>query len=251
MLSQEPLPLPPPLTLPPQKQTTPSQTQIILSKQTLPSNLPYHNIRRPREKTLLRHHYRTNPIVWCCAILCLIFSLLVILLGVATLIIFLVIKPRNPVFDTPNANLNVIYFDSPEYFNGDFTFIANFSNPNRKLNVRFEYLVIELYFVDSLIAAQALQPFSQKQGDTRLVQVHLISSLVHLQPNHALRLQKQMQSNRVVYNVRGTFRVRVSLGLIHFSYWLHGRCQLEMSSPPTGVLISRSCRTKRWKMHYI
>ena len=105
-----------------------------------------------------------------------------------------------------------------------FTFIANFSNPNKKLNVRFEYLVIELYFVDSFIVAQALQPFSQKQGDTRLVQVHLISSLVHLQPNHALRLQKQMQSNRVVYNVRGTFRVRVSLGLIHFSYWLHGRC---------------------------
>ncbi|XP_059662351.1 uncharacterized protein LOC132308321 [Cornus florida] len=250
MLSLPPPP-PPPWT-PPRKQTmnTTPLNQIVITKpamnkQSVSSDEQNGSAKTLREQPILRQPRRTNPMVWCAAILCLIFSLLLIFFGIGTLIIFLDVKPRNPVFDTPSASLNVIYFDSPQYFNGDFTFLANFSNPNRKLNVRFENLDIELYFSDSLIARQALQTFSQRQGETRLIAVHLISSLVYLPQNLSLELQKQVQSNRVSYNIRGTFRVRATLGLIHYSYWLHGRCQLEMTGPPTGVLITHSCKTKR------
>ncbi|CBI39848.3 unnamed protein product, partial [Vitis vinifera] len=138
-----------------------------------------------KQATLLRQPRRTNPMVWCCAILCLIFSLILIFFGIATLIIFLVIKPKTPLFDIPGVSLSSVYFDSPEYFNGDFTFLANFSNPNRKIN---------------FILYQAWFPCPQ---------------------------------------------IWANLGLTHFSYWLHGRCQLDMTGPPTGVLVTRSCRTKR------
>ncbi|XP_023877188.2 uncharacterized protein At1g08160 [Quercus suber] len=161
------------------------------------------------------------------------------------MITFLVIKPRYPLFDIPNANLNAIYFDSPEYFNGDFTFLANFSNPNRKIDVRFEYLSVELFFSDRLIATQAIEPFTQRRGKKRLETVHFISSLVFLPQNLAVELQKQVQSNKVSYNVRGTYKVKAKLGLIRISYWLHSRCQLQMTGPPTGVLVARSCRTTR------
>ncbi|GMP52058.1 hypothetical protein CsSME_00018027 [Camellia sinensis var. sinensis] len=234
-----------------QKQTMATPlNQIVVSKpatnQQIPApNMPYVSLTKANEQPVLRQPRRTNLIVWCGAILCLIFSLLLIFFGVGTLIVYLVIKPRIPAFDTPIASLSAIYFDSPEYFNGDFTFVANFSNPSRKLEVRFEYVEIELYFFDSLIATQALQPFTQRQGEARLVSVHMTSSLVYLPPNMALDLQKQVQRNRIMYNIRGTFRVRANLGLLHFSYWLHGRCQLEMTGPPTGVLLGRNCRTKR------
>lgn len=188
---------------------------------------------------------RTNPVVWFGAILCLLFSLILIFFGIATLIIYLAIKPRSPVFDTPGANLNVIYFDSPEYFNGDLTFLVNFSNPNQKIDIRFEYVEIELYFFDRLIGTQALQPFTQRQKEKRLESVHIISSLVYLPHNLAIELQKQVQNNKVIYNIRGTFKVKATLGLFHYSYWLHGRCEIEMTAPPTGVLIARSCKTKR------
>ncbi|GLT83730.1 hypothetical protein SLE2022_020020 [Rubroshorea leprosula] len=202
---------------------------------------------RGQKRTILQQPQprQTNPLVWCAAILCLIFSLILIFFGIATLIIFLAIKPRNPMFDTPNARLNTIYFDSPEYFNGDFVFLANFTNPNKKIDVRFEYLDIELYFKDRLIAAQAIQPFSQRRGEVRLESVHLISSLVYLPQNLSMELRKQVLSNRIQYNIRGTFKVRATMGLFHFSYWLHGRCQLEMTGPPTGALVSHTCRTKR------
>ncbi|XAR67329.1 hypothetical protein NMG60_11002037 [Bertholletia excelsa] len=229
---------------------TPQLNQVVISKQALNQqdlarNVPYISIKKAGQQPLLRQPRRTNPVIWFGAILCLIFSLLLIFFGIATLIIVLVMKPRTPMFDTPTASLNLIYFDSPENFNGDLTFLANFSNPSRKLDVRFEYVEIELYFSDSLIATQALQPFVQRQGKARLVSIHMVSSLVHLPPNLSLELQKEVQRNRVTYEVRGTFRVKFNLGLIHYSYWLHGRCQLELSSPPIGVLLARSCRTKR------
>lgn len=248
-----PSPLPTEAAPPPEKQSFPvSLNQIVISKQARnpqsssaeTSNSDSKKVSKP---PIFKHPQprRTNPVIWCGAILCLIFSLVLIILGIATLIIYLVIKPRNPVFDIPNANLNSIYFDSPEYFNGDLTFLANFSNPNQKIDVRFEYVEIELYFSDRLIGTQALQPFTQRSRETRLESVHIISSLVYLPQNLAVELQKQVQSNKVNYNIRGTFKVRANMGLLHYSYWLHGRCEIEMTGPPTGVIVARSCRTKR------
>lgn len=241
------------LLSPPSKQASPaSLEQLVTSKE--PRNQPSLDLEAPNSVTnkpsrtlTLRQprHQRTNPIIWCTAVLCLVFSLVLIFFGVATLIFFLAIKPRNPIFDIPNASLNVVYFDSPEHFNGYFTLLANLSNPNRKIDVRFESLDIELFFSDRVISSQSMKPFTQKARETRLQSVNFLSSLVFLPQDVGVKLQKQVQSNRVEYNVRGTFKVRFNIGLIHLSYWLHSRCQMEMTGPPTGVLVSRQCITKR------
>lgn len=199
----------------------------------------------PRKKGLLRPRHRTNPMIWCAAVVCVIFSLLLIFAGIVTLIFFLAIKPRNPSFDTIGATLNSVYLDSPAYLNSDLTFLSNFSNPNHKIDVMFEYLSIELYFYDRLLSTQALQPFAQRRGESRLESVHMISSEVYLPPELIMELQDQVRRNRVVYNIRGNFKVKVSVGVGHLSYWLYGRCQIELTAPPSGVLVAKSCRTKR------
>lgn len=253
------LPPPPPFTPPPpqppssEKQARPSLLkQISTSKQVENQHLlhtqkvsSYSYNTKTRDQPKLYRPRRTNPIIWCTSVLCLIFSILLILFGIATLIIFVGVKPRRPGFDIPSASLSVVYVNYPTFLNGDLIFVANFTNPNHKMEVKFEYLDMELYFLDNLIAAQALQPFTQKRAEMRLVSVHMLTSLVYMPPNHAIELQKQVQNNRVVYHVKGTFRVRVNLGIVHFSYWLHSKCQLELTSPPTGVLIAHSCSTKR------
>ncbi|KAL2316616.1 hypothetical protein Fmac_030492 [Flemingia macrophylla] len=177
---------------------------------------------------------RTKPIIWCAAVLCFIFSLVLIFFGIATLILYLSMKPRNPTFDIPNANLNVVYFDSPQYLNGEFTLLANFSNPNRRFGVRFESLNIELFYSNRLVSSQIIKPFTQRPRENRLQSVNLISSLVFLPQDVGVKLQRQVENNRVNYNARGTFKVRFNMGLFHLSYWLHSLCQIEMTSPPTG-----------------
>ncbi|KAJ0986954.1 hypothetical protein J5N97_005310 [Dioscorea zingiberensis] len=172
-----------------------------------PRNFSNNNTPQSQHR-LLPPHRKTNPLVWFGAILCIFFSLFLILAGIITLIVFLFIKPRNPVFDTPNASLNSIVLVSPFYLNGDLTLLANFSNPNKKIDVIFDYISIELYFSNRLIAAQGLPPFAQRRGEVRLASVHMISSEVYLPPELALQLQKQISTNTVMYNIRGTFKVK-------------------------------------------
>ncbi|WOK92023.1 hypothetical protein Cni_G00714 [Canna indica] len=203
---------------------------------------------RPEPQTgkqrLLQPRHKTSPLIWCGAIVCVILILLLILAGIITLVFFLVIKPRNPSLDLTAASLSSIYLDSSAYLNGDFSFLANFSNPNRKIDLTFQYLGVDLYFRDRLIAVQALQPFAQRTGESRLESVHMVSSQVLLPPELALELQQQVKRNSVVYSVRGTFKVKASLGVGHYSYWVSTRCDIELTAPPNGVLVARRCRTK-------
>ncbi|KAJ8459905.1 hypothetical protein OPV22_032831 [Ensete ventricosum] len=199
---------------------------------------------RTRMQRLLQPHHKTSPFIWCGAVVCVVFSLLLILAGIITLIIFLVVKPRNPSLDLTAASLNTIYIDSSTYLNSDFTFLANFSNPNHKIDFRFEYLGVELYFRDRLVAVQAVQPFTQRTGESRLESVHMVSSEVPLPLGLAFELQQQVRSNSVVYSIRGTFKVKAILGPGHFSYWIYPRCDVELSAPPNGVLVAKRCRTK-------
>ncbi|GAB2284812.1 hypothetical protein Dimus_019265 [Dionaea muscipula] len=198
-----------------------------------------------RPITLLPQPRRTHPLVWCTAALCLVFSLFLIFFGVATLIIFLVIKPRYPLFDVPNARLNAIYFDSPEYFNGNFNFLANFTNPNKRITLRFDYSDLQLFFRDRLLAVQTINPFIQTRGEMSVGSIEMVSSLVYLPSTLANELQREVQANRIVYLIKGRFKVRAMLGFLHFGYWLKARCQLEMTAPPNGILIARRCNTRR------
>ncbi|XP_068638337.1 NDR1/HIN1-like protein 13 [Aristolochia californica] len=233
--------LPPP---PPPPPLTPSLPRQIIHPMKHQTSTGHHSFRSTTKEILLRPR-RTNPFVWFTAFICVIFCLLLILAGISILVIFLVIKPRNPSFVTSSASLRSVYLDTPEYFNGDLIIFANFSNPNRKMDVTFEYLSIDLLFFERLISTQGLRPFTLRRGEARLEALHMISSEVYLPLNHSLELQKQVQTNRIRYDIRGTFRVRVRYGFSHVAYGLHGRCQMELTGPPNGFLVARGCRTKR------
>ncbi|KAK4278248.1 hypothetical protein QN277_016117 [Acacia crassicarpa] len=249
--------LPPPSASasPSTKQTKPNSTDHITISNVQSRNQRYGDLESPnflttqysRLSTTLRQPRvrRTNPAVWFAAVLCFIFSVVLIFFGIATLIIFLTIKPRNPTFDIPNASLNVVYFDSPEYLNGDFVLLVNFSNPNRKIHVKFQSGNIQLFFSDRVISSQAIQPFTQRGRETRLQSIHFISSLVFLPQDLGIKLQRQVQSNKVNCIVRATFRVSAIVGFIHMSFWIHSTCQIEMTGPPGGVEVTRTCITKR------
>lgn len=263
-----PLPPPPPSQPPPETPPWDTPSSVWYTPRTTPWRTPHSTQSTPlnqktpavkfngldteprEDRVILRQprSSRTNPLIWCVAGLCFLFSLVLIFFGIATLIVFLAVKPRTPEFDIPTASLHTIYFDSPVSFDGDLSMMMNFTNPNKKIEVRFEKINIKLFFFNKLIAVQGVQPFSQRKREIRLEPIRLISSLVYLPVNHAVELSRQVQNNKIEYRIRGTFKVRAHFGLIHYSYWLHGRCQLQMTGPPTGILISHNCTTKRrWR----
>ncbi|KAG6469237.1 NDR1/HIN1-like protein 13 [Zingiber officinale] len=222
---------------PPPHSQPPKSTTMPLNKPPELSN-PLHT----GKSQLLPPERRTGPLIWCAAVVCVVLTLLLILAGIVTLIVFFVIRPRSPSIDLTTASLNSIYLDSPTYLNGDVAFLANFSNPNHKIDVVFKSLGLELYFRDRLIAVQALRPFALRTGESRLEAVRMITSEVLLPAELAEELQKQVRENSVVYSVRGSFKVRARFGAGHYSYWIYNRCDVKITAPPNGVLVARRCR---------
>ena len=120
------------------KQNKPSPIyHFVLPKQATPDTLLYDSKVRTRERAILKKPWATSATVWFAAIHCMIFSLLIIFLGIAILVIFVDVQPRTLAFDTRQATLDAVFLNFPEYINGDITILANFSNVNRKLSVRF------------------------------------------------------------------------------------------------------------------
>ncbi|PPE01269.1 hypothetical protein GOBAR_DD01697 [Gossypium barbadense] len=210
---------------------------------------PLHHDRQPQElrphSRLLPQDRRTKPQTWFGAVFCIIFWLVIIIGGIIVLIVYLVFRPRSPHFDVISVTWNAAYLDMGYLLNADLTVLANFTNPNKKVSVDFSYLYLDLYFENTLIATQYIEPFSATRGQSIFANIHMVSSQVKLSMKESMLLQKQIQNNRVIFTVKGMFRARSNLGsFLKYSYWLHGQCGIMLSSPPTGVLRDKKCKTK-------
>ncbi|KAF5202473.1 proline-rich receptor-like kinase [Thalictrum thalictroides] len=189
---------------------------------------------------------RTKPIAWFVAIFCAVFWILIILGGLAILIVYLVFRPQSPRFDIQNAGLNAAYLDTGILLNADITILANFTNPNKKVAVDFSYIEIQLYYGKTLIAINSIRPFSETRAESKLVDIHMISSEVRIPVNDIQRLRRQIQANSVPFIVKGRFRTKSKLrNFLGYTYFLHGQCTIVLTGPPSGVLVARRCSTKR------
>ncbi|XP_074567849.1 uncharacterized protein LOC141824451 [Curcuma longa] len=185
--------------------TTLPQAPPLYLTSPFPFQPPKSGTMHPRKSQLLPPHRRTSPLIWCAAIVCVY-----------------------------NKSMSVSDCKRKEAGSVLKQFIALF--------VAFQSLGLELYFRDRLIAVQALRPFAQRTGESRLEATHMITSKVLLPAELAAEIQQQVRENSVVFNVRGSFKVRARLGAGQFSYWIYTRCEVKLTSPPNGVLVARRCR---------
>ncbi|KAK7399613.1 hypothetical protein VNO78_10798 [Psophocarpus tetragonolobus] len=198
----------------------------------------------PRLK--LPKEQKSQPLTWLGAGLCVIFWLIIIIGGLIVLIVYFVFRPQSPHFDVSSVTLNAAYLDLGYLLNADLTMLANFTNPNKKVHVDFSSVLIFLYYGNTLIATQYVEPFSAARFQSRFAYIHMVSSQVQLPLRESQRLMKQMEGNGVILEVRGIFRARSKLGsILRYSYTLYGRCSIMLTRPPDGILLKKKCRTKR------
>lgn len=187
----------------------------------------------------------TKPLMWLIAIFCAVLWVLVFLAGLIILIVYLMFRPKSPWFDISNASLNAAYVDVGDHLNADFTLLVNFTNPNDKVTVDFSYIVLNLYHGNTLIATHSVFPFTAARFQTRIGNVHMVSSQVRLHHDSSQQLKKQIERNQVVFTIKSAFRVRPNLGsFLGYSYWLYGKCTIVLTRPPRGILLGRKCVTK-------
>ncbi|XP_076945044.1 uncharacterized protein LOC143615941 [Bidens hawaiensis] len=189
---------------------------------------------------------KTTRLAWLIAICCVLFWVTIIVGGLILLIVYLAYRPKYPKFDITSASLNAAYLDLGYLLNGDMTLLANFTNPNKKVNVEFRYIVINLYFEKTLIAARYVEPLEVSRKGYALRDVHMVSSQIPFTKTHVAHLNQQMRTGRIMFEAKSFLRTTSTLGgFFRYSYWLYGHCTFVVSSPPSGTLVLKSCVTKR------
>ncbi|XP_010458746.1 PREDICTED: uncharacterized protein LOC104739961 [Camelina sativa] len=184
----------------------------------------------------------TLPATICCAILLVI----LVFAGLILLIVYLANRPRSPYFDISAATLNAANLNMGYVLNGDLAIVVNFTNPSKKSSVDFSYVMFELYFYNTLIAREHIEPFIVPKGMSMFTSFHLVSSQVSIQQIQSQELQLQLETGPVLLNLRGTFHARSNHGaLMRYSYWLHTQCSISLNTPPTGTMRARRCNTNR------
>ena len=229
-----------PVLLPP-PDYTPERRQPLQYPRKQP-----HEPRRPPPDLKVPRQQKSKPLTWCGAVFCVIFWLIIIIGGLIVLIVYLVFRPQSPHFDVSSVTLNAADLDFGYLLNADLTILANFTNPNKKVHVDFSSVIIYIYYGSTLIATQYVEPFSAARVQSRFAYIHMVTSQVQLPLGESQRLLKQMESNGVLFQVRGVFRARSKLGsILRYSYNLYGLCNVMVTRPPDGILLKRRCRTKR------
>ncbi|VFQ93220.1 unnamed protein product [Cuscuta campestris] len=179
----------------------------------------------------------TAPLVWLtCAFL--------IGVGLVIFVVYLVYRPRNLMFDISNANLNAVSLDMGNLLSVDLTLLANFTNPNARGSVEFKHSTVGLYHYGTPVASANILSFPLTHGEYKFQNVHLAGAQVGISSNQSSLISKQMEGGSVWFRVQGTFRTSF-VCVFKYSYLLHGYCTIVLTYPPPGVLIAKSCTTKR------
>ncbi|GMH01546.1 hypothetical protein Nepgr_003385 [Nepenthes gracilis] len=233
-------------SLPPQprRQTPHPQPELMPPQSAIqPQRQPPQNT---EQNLMYPSPSKTNPITWFGAVFCFILWVVIILGGLLVLIIYLIYRPRIPHFHITSATLNSAYLDTGYLLNADLTLLANFTNPSSRVSVDFNYVILQLSYENRLIADQYIEPFSVMRTESQLANVEMVSSQVRLPMRVSQQLMKQMESNRIAFQVDGLFHARSKFGsVLRYSYWLYAHCSIVLTGPPSGIMVASKCRTKR------
>ncbi|KAK3166281.1 hypothetical protein QOZ80_1AG0043790 [Eleusine coracana subsp. coracana] len=200
---------------------------------------------------------KRRPAAYCFTLCCILFWLLVVGIGVAILVVYLLYHPQQPRLRVTTATLNAGYVDQlppPRgglALNSDLYVLAAIYNPNTKVDVVMRYMQLDLYFHGVMIGTQAVMPMHEDPGDSQLRSVHIVVSEVRISQDDADEWHSVTNATRyggpngglVEMELKAKFHVQLNFGRwLPFRYWVYPTCSLWLDPPPGGALRRARCR---------
>lgn len=193
---------------------------------------------------------KRRPLAFCFTLCCILFWLLVVGLGVAILVIYLLYHPQPPRLRVTTATLNAGYIDQlppPRgglALNSDLYALATIYNPNTKVDVVMRYMELDLYFRGVMIGTTAVWPIHEDPGESVLRNVHLVVSEVRVSREDADAWHNATTRYGLVeLKLKARFHVQLNFGRwLPFRYWVYPSCTLWLDPPPGGALRRARCR---------
>ncbi|KAF3455152.1 hypothetical protein FNV43_RR05600 [Rhamnella rubrinervis] len=144
-------------------------------------------------------------------LIAIVFLTLIILVGIAVLIIWLVVRPRHLVYTVEDGSIHSFNI-ADNHLNSTFDFILRAYNPNNKVSVYYDSIEARVEYDDQTLASDAVQPFFQPHKNVTRFEVKLKSQSVALFGSMPKDLKLERSSGGVELSVQIKAKIRFKVG---------------------------------------
>jgi hypothetical protein len=192
------------------------------------------------------HGHRMRRLIGgLCVLLCVLLVFAVLVLGLATLITYLVLRPRTthytvvsasvPTLDVQGASTSLTTTSTVD---AQFDYGVELRNPNRHVTMEYTNLNVATLYLATDIGHSGVHLGGLRVGHRSSYTVPVTTSATSLQVNNIVgdALRSDIGQQSVTVQVRIDTRARAHIGsYTSFWIWLHSICNVNVSPPNGGV----------------
>ncbi|XP_019199086.1 PREDICTED: uncharacterized protein At1g08160-like [Ipomoea nil] len=147
----------------------------------------------------------------------------IVVVGLAILIAWLVIRPRRLVYAVENATIQNYTLTSNNRLTATFNFTLEAFNPNTHAAVYYDAIEAQLFYDDQLIADHGADPFLQPHRNVTHLDLSLPAKDVAVNANVARDFKVERTNGNVELELRVYSKVRLKVGV-----WKSGHRKLKV-----------------------
>ncbi|KAL4323854.1 hypothetical protein GQ457_11G020240 [Hibiscus cannabinus] len=199
----------------------------------------------PKSNFSTSRERKTNPLVWCAAIICTVLTVAVIIAGIVTFIGYLVIHPMVPYVSVIDAHLDHMQLDYAGILEIQVTILIRAKNGNEKAHASFSDSRYSLGLNGEVVAQLVAPPFDVGKNSSVDFNYVVPSSPIPLGPEQAEDVDVGLKKDLIIFDLKGGTRVRWRIGghLGSVRFLCHLDCQLHFH-PLNGTYIPSRCSSK-------
>ncbi|KAK7412248.1 hypothetical protein VNO78_03699 [Psophocarpus tetragonolobus] len=155
---------------------------------------------KPKRSNLLRY-------------IAMIILALIILVGIAVIIIWLVLRPKRLEYSVENAAIHNFNLTDANHLYANFDFTIRAYNPNSRVSIYYDTVEVSVLYEDQTLATNAVHPFFQSHKNVTRLHVGLTAQTVTVYESvlKDLRLERSSRDIELDLWMRATIRFKVGV----------------------------------------
>lgn len=199
-------------------------------------------------------HHRTRRLCqFCCVLLCTLLIFCIVVLGIATLIAYLVLRPKTTHYEIVAATVPLLKVSgtsesltTTSTVNAQFLYGLQARNPNGKVTMEYAKFNVQTLYFGTDIGHSSVDGFRVGRRSAVTVTVGTWGSNVVVNNIIGNALRGEIDRGSVSVQVKIDTRARAHVGsYTSFWMWLHAFCDVTVTPPnggAPGTLVSAHCR---------
>lgn len=165
---------------------------------------------------------------------------LIVIVGVAVLILWLIVKPKRLVYTIEGASIHNYNLSNNSHLNSTFDFTIRAYNPNGRASIYYDSIEVSVAYESQNIAFTTLEPFHQPTRNVTHLEANLVAQNIAVSKSISNDLKHDKSNGHVELDVRVKAKIRFKVGL-----WKSDHRTLRVICSPVTVRFSSSKNFER------